>query len=67
MIEVPSAVMMAEELASEVDFFSVGSNDLARYVLAVDRMHPVLSRQAEGVHPAVETGAGPRDARSLCS
>jgi phosphoenolpyruvate-protein kinase (PTS system EI component) len=53
MIEVPSAVMMAEELASEVDFFSVGSNDLTRYVLAVDRTHPVLSRQADGLHPAV--------------
>jgi multiphosphoryl transfer protein len=53
MIEVPSAVMMAEELAAQVDFFSVGSNDLTQYTLAVDRMHPVLSRQADGLHPAV--------------
>ncbi len=53
MIEVPSAVMMAEELAAEVDFFSVGSNDLTQYCLAVDRMHPLLSRQADGLHPAV--------------
>jgi phosphocarrier protein FPr len=53
MIEVPSAVMMAEELAAEADFFSVGSNDLTQYTLAVDRMHPVLSRQADGLHPAV--------------
>jgi phosphoenolpyruvate-protein phosphotransferase len=53
MIEVPSAVMMAAELAAEVDFFSVGSNDLTQYCLAVDRMHPVLSRQADGLHPAV--------------
>jgi phosphocarrier protein FPr len=53
MIEVPSAVMMAEELAAEVDFFSVGSNDLTQYTLAVDRMHPMLSRQADGLHPAV--------------
>lgn len=53
MIEVPSAVMMAAELAAEVDFFSVGSNDLTQYCLAVDRMHPMLSRQADGLHPAV--------------
>jgi phosphocarrier protein FPr len=53
MIEVPSAVMMADELAAEADFFSVGSNDLTQYCLAVDRMHPLLSRQADGLHPAV--------------
>ncbi|EGV33160.1 phosphoenolpyruvate-protein phosphotransferase [Thiorhodococcus drewsii AZ1] len=53
MIEVPSAVMMAEELAAEADFFSVGSNDLTQYCLAIDRMHPMLSRQADGLHPAV--------------
>ena len=53
MIEVPSAVMMAEELAAEADFFSIGSNDLTQYCLAVDRMHPLLSRQADGLHPAV--------------
>jgi len=53
MIEVPSAVMMADVFAEQVDFFSVGSNDLTQYCLAVDRMHPVLSRQADGLHPAV--------------
>ncbi len=53
MIEVPSAVMMAAEFAAEVAFFSVGSNDLTQYTLAVDRMHPMLSRQADGLHPAV--------------
>jgi multiphosphoryl transfer protein len=53
MIEVPSAVMMAEEMAREVDFFSVGSNDLTQYTLAMDRLHPVLAKQADGLHPAV--------------
>ena len=53
MIEVPSAVMMAAELAREVSFFSIGTNDLTQYVLAMDRQHPVLASQADGLHPAV--------------
>ncbi|MDX2214870.1 MAG: phosphoenolpyruvate--protein phosphotransferase, partial [Oculatellaceae cyanobacterium bins.114] len=53
MIEVPSAVMMADEFAQEVDFFSVGTNDLTQYVLAMDRGHPALAKQADGLHPAV--------------
>ncbi|UBF27037.1 phosphoenolpyruvate--protein phosphotransferase [Kovacikia minuta CCNUW1] len=53
MIEVPSAVLMADEFAQEVDFFSVGTNDLTQYVLAMDRGHPALARQADGLHPAV--------------
>lgn len=53
MIEVPSAALLARVLAREVDFFSVGTNDLTQYTLAIDRGHPTLSAQADGLHPAV--------------
>ncbi|MFY1666839.1 phosphoenolpyruvate--protein phosphotransferase [Pseudomonas sp. Pseu.R1] len=53
MIEVPSAALLAPVLAKEVDFFSVGTNDLTQYTLAIDRGHPTLSVQADGLHPAV--------------
>jgi phosphocarrier protein FPr len=53
MIEVPSAVIIADELARVVDFFSVGTNDLTQYVLAIDRMHPTLGNQVDALHPAV--------------
>ncbi|MCE4053848.1 phosphoenolpyruvate--protein phosphotransferase [Pseudomonas sp. Au-Pse12] len=53
MIEVPSAALLAPVLAKEVDFFSVGTNDLTQYTLAIDRGHPSLSAQADGLHPAV--------------
>ena len=53
MIEVPSAALLASALAAEVDFFSVGTNDLTQYTLAIDRDHPELSAQADGLHPTV--------------
>jgi len=53
MIEVPSAAILAHVFAPEVDFFSIGSNDLTQYTLAMDRTHPTLAAQADGLHPAV--------------
>ncbi len=53
MIEIPSAALMADAFAPEVDFFSVGTNDLTQYTLAMDRMHPTLAAQSDGLHPAV--------------
>lgn len=53
MIEIPAAALMADLFAKEVDFFSIGTNDLTQYTLAMDRMHPVLAGKSDGLHPAV--------------
>ena len=53
MIEVPSAALIADALAREAEFFSIGTNDLTQYCLAMDRGHPRLAKQADGMHPAV--------------
>lgn len=53
MIETPAAVMMSEELASKVDFFSIGTNDLTQYTLAIDRQNTELDMFYDAHHPAV--------------
>ena len=53
MIETPASVMMSRELAEEVDFFSIGTNDLTQYTLAIDRQNSKLNKFFDSHHPAV--------------
>ena len=53
MIETPAAAMLADQIARDADFLSIGTNDLAQYALAMDRGHAELAARIDGVHPAV--------------
>ena len=53
MVETPASALLADKLAAEADFLSVGTNDLTQYTLAMDRGHPQLAAQIDAFHPAV--------------
>jgi phosphoenolpyruvate-protein kinase (PTS system EI component) len=53
MVETPAAALIAETLAADADFFSIGSNDLSQYALARDRTNPAVAAGLDGLHPSV--------------
>lgn len=53
MIEIPSAALIADAFAREVDFFSIGTNDLTQYTLAMDRGHQALAKYVDSLHPSI--------------
>ncbi len=53
MVEIPAAALLADSFAAEADFFSIGTNDLTQYALAMDRGHPKLAAQIDAMHPSV--------------
>ncbi|MGA7936104.1 MAG: phosphoenolpyruvate--protein phosphotransferase [Kovacikia sp.] len=53
MVEIPAAALMADQFAAAADFFSIGTNDLTQYTLAMDRGHPKLAAYVDGLNPAV--------------
>ena len=53
MVEIPAAAIMAAQFAREVDFFSIGTNDLTQYTLAMDRGHPKLAPKVDGLNPSI--------------
>lgn len=55
MVEVPSVALLSDAFAKEVDFMSIGTNDLTQYVMAVDREHTELAKEVDHLHPAVLT------------
>jgi len=66
MIETPAAAVLADSIAAEADFLSIGTNDLTQYVLAADRMNAAVSAKADALHPAVlrlirQTAEGARE------